>query len=58
MLKTSTTSLSSSLIRGKKHRPGKAGGGWESSDEEDVGQLLSDVSLTTPIKDLMVDSAW
>ena len=57
MLKTSTTSLSSSVIRGKKHKPGKAGGGWESSDEDEIGQL-SEVSLTSPVKDLMLDSAW
>ena len=60
MLKTSTTSLTSStnVIRGKKHKPGKAGGGWESSDDEDIGQSLSEVSLTSPVKDLMLDSAW
>ena len=73
-LKMSQISLTSStLVTGKKHTPGKAGGGWDSSDDEETrGNLssephnlishgcldLSMVSADTITKDIMVESAW
>ena len=73
-LKMSQISLTSStLVTGKKHTPGKAGGGWDSSDDEETrGNLssephnlishgcldLSMVSADTRSKDIMVESAW
>ena len=53
---------SSFVLKGKKHKPGKIGGGWGSSGEEDddqdqLEQSLSEVSLTSPMKDMMIDSA-
>ena len=68
VMKTSTSSStmmnsSSFVLKGKKHKPGKAGGGWGSSGEEEdqddqlEQQSLSEVSLTSPMKDLMIDSA-
>ena len=69
-LKMSQISLTSStLVTGKKHTPGKAGGGWDSSDdEENRGNLSSeshnlgclDQSMVSSdrSKDIMVESAW
>ena len=58
---SSSTMNTSFVLKGKKHKPGKAGGGWGSSEEEeeDLGQQsLSEVSLTSPMKDsIMIDSA-
>jgi len=68
-LKMSQISLTSStLVTGKKHTPGKAGGGWDSSDdEENRGNLSSeshnlgclDQSMVSSdrSKDIMVESA-
>ena len=69
IMKASQSTLSASVITGKKHVPGKAGGGWNSSEDEeaevernDSGLLhsMTDVSLNSPLKsrDLMIDSAW
>ena len=67
VMKTSTSgssvmNSSSFVLKGKKHKPGKIGGGWGSSGEEDddqdqLEQSLSEVSLTSPMKDMMIDSA-
>ena len=61
----SKRSLGASVISGKKHVPGRAGGGWESSDDENeetntLEQSMTEVSLSSPLKqrDLMIDSAW
>ena len=40
-MKTSQRSLGASVISGRKHVPGRAGGGWESSeDEEEKGMFI------------------
>jgi len=65
MMKMSQASMTSTLtqstlITGKRHVPGKAGGGWESSeDEEEQVKSLSEISLGSPVKpkDVMIDSA-
>jgi len=64
-MKTSQRSLGTSFMAGKKHVPGRAGGGWESSEDENydeptnqLEQSMSEVSLSSPIKkDIMLDSA-
>lgn len=61
----SSKMMTSSTFIGKKHTPGKAGGGWESSDDEDeiLSQGLSEVSLESPVikpakeSDVMIESA-
>lgn len=58
-----STPMATSIFGGKKHTPGKAGGGWaSSSSDEELEHELSQVSLTSsikePLKDSMIDSAW
>ena len=36
-MKISQRSLGTSFMAGKKHVPGRAGGGWESSEDENYG---------------------
>ena len=50
-------------MAGKKHVPGRAGGGWESSEDENydepTNQLehsMSEVSLSSPIKVKLITS--
>ena len=67
-LKMSQISLTSStLVTGKKHTPGKAGGGWDSSDDEEKssephnlshGSLDQSTISVDRSKDIMVESAW
>lgn len=58
-MKMSQMSISSSIVTGKKHVPGKAGGGWESSDDDEVPQnILNDSIISDEPKDIMVESAW
>ena len=61
-MKMSQMSLEPVLV-GKKHVPGKAGGGWESSDEEDEETTQIDEEINSSndkckVKDIMVESAW
>ncbi len=64
-MRSSHISMSQSVFSGKKHVPGKAGGGWNSSEESEndednhLEKDLEQVSLegSVAIKDVMIDSA-
>jgi hypothetical protein len=63
---TGLMTAASAILTGRKHVPGRPGGGWESSDEDIIDeqdakldQSMSEVSLnSSPVKrDIMVESA-